>query len=89
MLKLFQVRKVFFFLFFFGAGMEPKASRMLGKRCTTKLHPSPISFETFFCAIQNNLNFSVFRMTLPSLIHFFFNFSHPNCSALAIYRTCG
>jgi hypothetical protein len=29
-----------FCLFFFGAGIEPRASRMLGKRCTTKVHPS-------------------------------------------------
>jgi hypothetical protein len=31
----------FFNLFFFGAGTEPRALRMLVKRCITKLHPSP------------------------------------------------
>jgi hypothetical protein len=35
---------LFFCLFFFGARIEPKASRMLGKRCTTELHPSPKNF---------------------------------------------
>jgi hypothetical protein len=34
----FQLGKVFSF---FGAGIEPRASRMLGKQCTTGLHPSP------------------------------------------------
>jgi hypothetical protein len=32
----------FVFFFFFGAGIESRASRILGKRCTTKLHPSPV-----------------------------------------------
>jgi hypothetical protein len=31
----------FFGLFFFGAGIEPKASHMPGKHCTTELQPSP------------------------------------------------
>jgi hypothetical protein len=31
----------FFCLFFFGAWIKPRASHMLGKRCTTELHPSP------------------------------------------------
>jgi hypothetical protein len=30
-----------FCLFFFGAGIEPRALGMLGNHCTTKLHPSP------------------------------------------------
>jgi hypothetical protein len=33
--------KGFFFFFFFVAGIEPRASHMLGKCCTTELHPSP------------------------------------------------
>jgi hypothetical protein len=40
----FLGRGFFFNLFFFGVGIEPRASRMLGKRCTTKLHPSPTCF---------------------------------------------
>jgi hypothetical protein len=32
----------FFVFFFFGAGIEPRASRMRGKHCTTELHPSPV-----------------------------------------------
>jgi hypothetical protein len=31
----------FLYVFFFGAGIEPRASHMLGKHCTTELHPSP------------------------------------------------
>jgi hypothetical protein len=30
-----------FFFFFFGAGIKPRAWRMLGKRCATELHPCP------------------------------------------------
>jgi hypothetical protein len=33
---------IFIYLFiFFGAGIKPKALRMLGERCATELHPSP------------------------------------------------
>jgi hypothetical protein len=32
----------FFFVLFFFCGIETRASRMLGKRCTTELHPSPV-----------------------------------------------
>jgi hypothetical protein len=42
----------FFCLFFFGAGIEPRASGMLGKRCTTKLHLSPI-YANFTGLLQN------------------------------------
>jgi hypothetical protein len=38
-------KEFFFFVFsFFGAGIEPRASLMLGKQCTTELHPSPKDF---------------------------------------------
>jgi hypothetical protein len=37
---------VFFCLFFFGAGIETRASSMLGKRCTTEIRPSP---QPCFC----------------------------------------
>jgi hypothetical protein len=33
---------LFFLSFLFGAGIKPRALHMLGKRCTTKLHPSPL-----------------------------------------------
>jgi olfactory receptor len=41
-MTLMQPHLCFFFcLFSFGAGIKPRASPMLGKRCTTELHPSP------------------------------------------------
>jgi hypothetical protein len=43
--QFISLGEIFFFcLFFFGAGIEPRASHMLGKHCTTKLHPSPVHF---------------------------------------------
>jgi hypothetical protein len=41
---LIMILEAFFFLFclfFFGAGIEPRASLMLGKPYATELHPSP------------------------------------------------
>jgi hypothetical protein len=36
-----QMEFVLFCFVFFGAGIKPRALHMLGKRSTTKLHPSP------------------------------------------------
>jgi hypothetical protein len=46
----------FFFFFFYGAGIKPRASLMLGKRCATELHPSPLDMLWFLsrqCLISN------------------------------------